>query len=72
MLKVLAENELKRLLRGSKYFIVGKAGGRAEPPRSQRVGGGGGSQIAVTEDEHLITNYCNISIFYQDFLLFFP
>lgn len=68
MHKVLAENELKRLLRGSKYFIVGKAGGQS--PRGAKEWGG--SQIAVTEDEHLISNYCNISIFYPDFLLFFP
>ena len=71
MHKVLAENELKRLLRGSTYFIVGKAGGQS-PRGAKEWGGGGGSQIAVTEDEHLISNYCNISIFYQDFLLFFP
>lgn len=42
MHKVLAENELKRLLRGSKYFIVGKAGGQS--PRGAKEWEGGGGQ----------------------------
>lgn len=73
MHKVLAENELKRLLKITEEVSISssaKQEGRA--PAEPKSGGGGGSQIAVTEDEHLISNYCNISIFYQDFLLFFP
>ena len=76
MHKVLAENWIEEMTQflGSKYFIVGKAGGEGRAPAEPKSGGGrgGDSQIAVTEDEHLISNYCNILIFYQDFLLFFP
>ena len=42
MHKVLAENELKRLLRGSTYFIVGKAGGQS--PRGAKEWGGGAAK----------------------------
>ena len=42
MHKVLAENELKRLLRGSKYIIVGKAGGQS-PRGAKEWGWGGGA-----------------------------
>ena len=45
MHKVLAENELKRLLRGSKYFIVGKAGGQS--PRGAKEWGGGAAKLQL-------------------------